>query len=86
MSPFRRDGSTCRFSPAAVQVFDVTGAGDTVAATCTSALAAGGSFEEAATLGKLAAGAVAGRLGTVPADLRQLRSAMRGPAKGEGGL
>ena len=82
MSLFRRDGSASRFPAAARQVFDVTGAGDTVAATCTLALAAGGSFEEAATLGNLAAGTVVGRLGTVPADLRQLRSAIRGVVKG----
>lgn len=81
MSLFRRDGSSRGFPTAARQVFDVTGAGDTVAATCALALAGGGSYEEAATLGNLAAGTVVGRRGTVPADLRQLRSAIRGPAK-----
>ena len=85
MSLFRRDGATRSFPTAARQVFDVTGAGDTVAATCALALAGGGSYEEAAILGNLAAGTVVGRRGTVPADLRQLRSAIRG-FLGEGGV
>jgi len=57
------------------EVFDVTGAGDTVAAVATLALAAGANHEEAAYLANLAAGEVVRRLGvttTSVADLRRL--------------
>lgn len=46
------------------EVYDVSGAGDTVIATCVTALAAGASFDEAAVLGNNAAGVVVGKLGT----------------------
>jgi len=46
------------------EVFDVTGAGDTVIATLALALAGGASFEEAAVLANHAAGVVVAKLGT----------------------
>ena len=46
------------------QVFDVTGAGDTVLATMALASAAGASLREAAVLGNAAAGVVVAKLGT----------------------
>ena len=46
------------------EVFDVSGAGDTVIATCVLALAAGASPFEAAELANYAAGVVVGKLGT----------------------
>ena len=54
------------------QVFDVTGAGDTVLATLALAMAAGASVIEAAMLANAAAGVVVGKLGTAtltPAEL-----------------
>jgi D-beta-D-heptose 7-phosphate kinase/D-beta-D-heptose 1-phosphate adenosyltransferase len=54
------------------EVFDVSGAGDTVIATCLLALAAGATQREAALLGNIAAGVVVGKLGTAccsPAEL-----------------
>jgi D-beta-D-heptose 7-phosphate kinase/D-beta-D-heptose 1-phosphate adenosyltransferase len=54
------------------QVFDVSGAGDTVIATLTAALASGVSAEDAAKLANMAAGVVVSRLGTAtvtPEDL-----------------
>ncbi|MEI8351769.1 MAG: PfkB family carbohydrate kinase [bacterium] len=54
------------------EVYDVSGAGDTVIATCVMALAAGAVFDEAAVLGNNAAGVVVGKLGTAicsPAEL-----------------
>jgi len=56
------------------QVADVTGAGDTVLATLTLALAAGAAPAEAASLANLAGGVVVTRLGTAtvsPAELHQ---------------
>ena len=53
-----------RIPARAREVFDVTGAGDTVIAVLTLALAAGASMEDAARLANLAAGAVVGKHGT----------------------
>ena len=49
------------------EVFDVSGAGDTVIAALTAALAAGASMAEAAHLANTAAGVVVGKLGTASA-------------------
>lgn len=49
---------------AAREVFDVSGAGDTVIAVLAMGLVAGGSFEESAKLANLAAGVVVGKVGT----------------------
>ena len=54
-------------------MFDVTGAGDTVVAICGLALACGASFEEAAVLANLAAGLVGDEVGTVAVSLDKLR-------------
>ena len=54
------------------EVFDVSGAGDTVIAALVAALAAGAKFQEAAELSNYAAGVVVGKLGTAsctPAEL-----------------
>jgi rfaE bifunctional protein kinase chain/domain len=53
---------------AAREVFDVTGAGDTVIATLAAALAAGATMTEAAILANHAAGIVVGKLGTATAS------------------
>ena len=63
----------------ALEVSDVTGAGDTVAATLALALAAGATMREAAILANYAAGLVVGKFGTATVNreelLRQLPSA-----------
>jgi rfaE bifunctional protein kinase chain/domain len=58
------------------QVADVTGAGDTVIATFTLALAAGGSFAEAAKLANYAGGVVVMKMGTATASNDELRHAI----------
>ncbi|HVE72089.1 MAG TPA: PfkB family carbohydrate kinase [Thermoanaerobaculia bacterium] len=58
------------------QVADVTGAGDTVIATFTLALAAGGSFAEAAKLANYAGGIVVMKMGTATASHEELRHAI----------
>ncbi|OOG23018.1 bifunctional heptose 7-phosphate kinase/heptose 1-phosphate adenyltransferase [Thioalkalivibrio denitrificans] len=63
------------------EVFDVTGAGDTVIAVVAAALAAGRDLAEAAALANLAAGIVVGKLGTgfvTPAELRGALRSQRG--------
>ena len=66
------------FPTVARQVFDVTGAGDTVLATCALALGAGGSLEEATVLANHAAGVVVGRVGTATTTTAELRAAIGG--------
>jgi D-beta-D-heptose 7-phosphate kinase/D-beta-D-heptose 1-phosphate adenosyltransferase len=54
------------------EVYDVTGAGDTVIATLALALASGASFEEAAILANHGAGVVVGKLGTASVTCGEL--------------
>lgn len=61
----------------ALEVFDVTGAGDTVVAVVAAALAAGESLEKAALLANLAAGLVVAKLGTAAISGPELRRAMQ---------
>jgi len=57
---------------AAREVYDVTGAGDTVIATLAAALAAGASMIEAAMLANHAAGIVVGKIGTETASVDEI--------------
>jgi D-beta-D-heptose 7-phosphate kinase/D-beta-D-heptose 1-phosphate adenosyltransferase len=65
------------FPTVAREVFDVTGAGDTVLAACGLALAAGGTLEEATVLANHAAGVVVGKVGTATVSGEELRAAVR---------
>jgi rfaE bifunctional protein kinase chain/domain len=58
------------------QVFDVTGAGDTVLSVLALAVAAGASLVDAATLANTAAGVVVGKLGTATVSPKELASAL----------
>ena len=64
MSLFERDGLITHIAATAREVFDVTGAGDTVIATAVLALTAGASLREAAFLANRAAGIAIGKIGT----------------------
>jgi D-glycero-beta-D-manno-heptose-7-phosphate kinase len=61
---------------AAREVYDVTGAGDTVIATLAASLAAGATMLEAAILANHAAGIVVGKIGTATATKDELTSAI----------
>jgi len=58
------------------QVFDVTGAGDTVLSVLSLAVAAGASLPEAAYLANIAAGVVVGKLGTASVSPTELAAAL----------
>jgi D-glycero-beta-D-manno-heptose-7-phosphate kinase len=58
------------------EVFDVTGAGDTVVGTLTLALTAGASMVEAAVLGNLAASIVVKRFGAATTNQQELQAAL----------
>jgi len=71
-----KDGSRVFIETAAEQVFDVTGAGDTVISTLMSAKAAGATWEEAARIANFAAGIVIHYIGTSVIKIDQLKSAI----------
>jgi len=73
MSLFRTRGAVKHFPTEPRDMFDVTGAGDTVVAVCGLALACGSSFEEAAIIANLAAGLVGDEVGTVAVSLDKLK-------------
>ncbi|MBF0393824.1 MAG: D-glycero-beta-D-manno-heptose-7-phosphate kinase, partial [Alphaproteobacteria bacterium] len=59
------------------EVFDVSGAGDTVVATLAAAMAIGAPLVEAARLANVAAGIVVGKVGTAVAYAAELETALR---------
>ncbi len=79
MALFGRDGKDpVRIPTVAREVFDVSGAGDTVIAAFTLARAAGASFLEAATLANAAAGVVVGKVGIAACSPEELTKQMLG--------
>lgn len=64
MKLFRPSGFNIAIPTVAKEVFDVTGAGDTVVAAYSLSLASGGTPEEAAIISNFAAGIVVGKVGT----------------------
>jgi D-beta-D-heptose 7-phosphate kinase/D-beta-D-heptose 1-phosphate adenosyltransferase len=72
MSLFEKGKAPITIPTQAVDVFDVTGAGDTVIATFSLALASGCTMDEAAQVANLAAGVVVGIVGTASADAAQV--------------
>src|SRR5690606_30173303 len=82
-----RSGHPALHLPArAREVFDVTGAGDTVISTLAAALAAGEELPQAVGLANLAAGIVVGKLGTAAISEPELRRAIQREAGSERGV
>ncbi|MBM4133787.1 MAG: D-glycero-beta-D-manno-heptose-7-phosphate kinase [Nitrospira sp.] len=77
MSLFEPDGAAWHIPTMAQQVFDVTGAGDTVIGTLALALATGASLRDSAILANQAAGIVVGMVGTATTTAAQLTEALR---------
>jgi rfaE bifunctional protein kinase chain/domain len=73
MSLFRPRQTVKHFPTEPRDLFDVTGAGDTVVAVCALALASGGNYEEAALLANIAAGFVGDEVGTVAVPGEKLK-------------
>ncbi len=73
MTLFSRDGSHRHIPAVSREVFDVTGAGDTVVAALALGLAAGLPMFESAWLSNVAAGVVVGEIGTVAITAAQMR-------------
>jgi D-beta-D-heptose 7-phosphate kinase/D-beta-D-heptose 1-phosphate adenosyltransferase len=84
MSLFERDGTVTHIPAVAKEVYDVTGAGDTVVATVALGLAARLPVRQAAMLANQAAGVVVGKVGTATVSREELAQAIldgAGPAR-----
>jgi rfaE bifunctional protein kinase chain/domain len=77
MSLFERNRNLTHFPARAKEVYDVTGAGDTVISAFTCGIAAGASYKEAALISNHAAGMVIGEIGTAQVDRDKLTVALR---------
>jgi len=81
LSLLNNDGEFCTIPAAAQDVFDVSGAGDTVVATVAAGISAGGRLEAACALANYAAGCVVAKLGTATVTRDEIANAIRtGPA------
>jgi rfaE bifunctional protein kinase chain/domain len=74
MALFEKDAATTYIPTAAQEVYDVSGAGDTVIGTFALALAAKASMRDAASIANLAAGIVVGKLGTATVLPKELEA------------
>lgn len=81
-----RDGDTTFLSTEAREVYDVTGAGDTVIATLAAAMACGNALKDAAALANLAAGLVVRKIGVATVTPAELNVALHQRGKGGRGL
>ena len=78
MSLFERSGRYTHLPTVAREVFDVTGAGDTVVSVVALALAAGADYPEACYLANHAAGVVIREVGTATCSPGDLRASLAG--------
>lgn len=76
LSVVTKDGEVMHLAAEAREVFDVSGAGDTVIATLAGAIGAGVPLGDAARLANLAAGVVVGKVGTAVARRSELLAAL----------
>jgi rfaE bifunctional protein kinase chain/domain len=76
MSLYEAEGASWHIPTRARQVYDVTGAGDTVIGTLALALSSGATMKDAARLANQAAGIVVGMVGTATVSAQQLSEAL----------
>ena len=72
MSYFGNNGDYFHIPAMAREIFDVTGAGDTVISALSLSLASGASMYESAYIGNLAAGMVIGKVGTATLTINEI--------------
>jgi D-beta-D-heptose 7-phosphate kinase/D-beta-D-heptose 1-phosphate adenosyltransferase len=77
MSLLQQDSKPLHLPTQAREVYDVTGAGDTVISVLTAALAAGNSLADATAISNLAAGIVVSKLGTATVSVEEIQRAIR---------
>ena len=76
MALFEKGKSVKKIPTAAQEVFEVSGAGDTVIAVLSLAMAVGASLFDAAVISNLAAGIVVGKVGTVAVKKKELKDSI----------
>ena len=86
MTLLRPEQQALHLPARAREVFDVTGAGDTVISTLAAAIAAGEELPHAVALANLAAGIVVGKLGTAAISAPELRRAIQRAEGSERGV
>lgn len=77
MTLYEADGTETHYPAVSTEVFDVTGAGDTVVSTFAMAAAAGGTLREAALIANHAAGAVVREVGTAAATPEAIHDSLQ---------
>lgn len=86
MSLLQRGREALHLPAKAREVYDVTGAGDTVISALAAALAAGEDFAHATAFANLAAGIVVGKLGTATVSVPEIRRALHEESVQERGV
>jgi D-beta-D-heptose 7-phosphate kinase/D-beta-D-heptose 1-phosphate adenosyltransferase len=76
MTLIRENAEPFHLPTQAQEVYDVTGAGDTVIAVLAASIAAGSRFEDACALANVAAGVVVGKIGTSTVSTIELANAV----------
>src|SRR3990172_6342368 len=76
MSLFENKGEITHIPTVAKEVYDVSGAGDTVIGTVALSMASGASLKEAAVISNFAAGIVVGKIGTATVTPKELKDAV----------
>ena len=78
MSLFEKDGKITHIPAKAKEVYSLIGAGDTVVAAISLAVASGASLEEAATIANIAAGIKVGKIGTASVNIEEIKREIEG--------
>ncbi len=86
MSLIQADAPAVHIASFAREVYDVSGAGDTVIGILAASLAAGSSLIDAVTIANLAAGLVVAKLGTATVSISELQQAIRHEYSHKGGI
>ena len=81
MSLFRKDAPPIHLPAQAREVFDVSGAGDTVVAVIAAGLGAGLPIERTMRIANAAAGIVVGKVGTATTAVEEIAAALSGPER-----
>ena len=86
MTLFQKDQQPIHLAATAREVYDVTGAGDTVISVLAAAVAAGDSLSNATALANVAAALVVAKLGTATVSLAELRREVRADEQAHSGI
>ncbi|HYF98394.1 MAG TPA: bifunctional D-glycero-beta-D-manno-heptose-7-phosphate kinase/D-glycero-beta-D-manno-heptose 1-phosphate adenylyltransferase HldE [Coxiellaceae bacterium] len=86
MSLIQKNGKATHIPSFARDVYDVSGAGDTVIGILAACMAAGSNLEDAAAIANLAAGLVVAKLGTATVSVSELQRAIRHQCSHQGGI